>query len=507
VITNIGTGLNKKMVYSVGLGGEFDSVSLEKISGTKVYAASDKTQLESEFIKIRTDLMREINSLYYLHYTSPKRGDVNHELIISIVGNLDTLGNAQDTGYFNSKYFSDSHPAQARNMEIELVSDSLYGSYDYWDSLGFAEGNSEVRWLRDGVQLEEYDSMFVIPKDSEDVKGTRYTFEVLPKHKYHEPILGQLGFVNYVTGHIPTLKNLSVINKDTTRMEAFVGDTLILSYDFQDGLGHAEGSPVVEWYRGDEMIVGESSAFYKVKAQDALTILRVVLRVTDESGNESESETASKSIVGNMVDSRDGKTYRAVLLGSKVWMSENLNYGDFVSDGNVATTVQQANQKFCKDNLESGCTQGGGLYQWHAVMALNENCHEVSCGVQVQAVHRGICPESWHVPTKSEWDELQVELGGALLAGEFMKQNSTGYSEWDGSFNNGGENYGFAAYPNGSRHGLGGFVNAGYKAYFWEATENIGTVANHRMLSSGNKNLTRDLSYKKYGYSLRCVRD
>ena len=37
---------------------------------------------------------------------------------------------------------------------------------------------------------------------------------------------------------------------------------------------------------------------------------------------------------GELVDMRDGKSYRTVQIGDQLWMAENLNYGDSVSTPN-----------------------------------------------------------------------------------------------------------------------------------------------------------------------------
>jgi hypothetical protein len=70
--------------------------------------------------------------------------------------------------------------------------------------------------------------------------------------------------------------------------------------------------------------------------------------------------------MSTMTDIRDGKLYKTVQIGTKVWMAENLNYGEFVSDN----VTQYGVQKYCYDNDQANCATDGGLYQWHTAMGI-----------------------------------------------------------------------------------------------------------------------------------------
>jgi uncharacterized protein (TIGR02145 family) len=137
-------------------------------------------------------------------------------------------------------------------------------------------------------------------------------------------------------------------------------------------------------------------------------------------------------IKNGLTDSRDGKKYKVVMIGSQMWMAENLNYA-------------VEGSKCYEDNSEN-CDKYGMLYDWETAMKA--------------------CPAGWHLPTKEEWDVLTATVGGEETEGKKLKATS-GWNE-DG---NGTDEFGFAALPGGLGDSDGYFSNAGKFGYWWSASE------------------------------------
>jgi uncharacterized protein (TIGR02145 family) len=191
----------------------------------------------------------------------------------------------------------------------------------------------------------------------------------------------------------------------------------------------------------------------------------------------------------SFTDSRDGKTYRIVTIGSQTWMAENLNY--------------DAENSRCYDDDPANCAKYGRLYDWSTVMNLPSDCNDSECADQVQSRHQGICPSGWHVPSDEEWEALVDFVGGESIAGTKLKSTSGCDTEYRDS---GTDDYGFSALPGGLGDGSY-FDNAGYYGIWWSATEYDASNAWRRYMSYNYSNVGSDWGYKPLGFSLRCLQD
>ena len=173
---------------------------------------------------------------------------------------------------------------------------------------------------------------------------------------------------------------------------------------------------------------------------------------------------------GTMTDSRDGKTYKTVTIGSQTWMAENLNY-------------ERAGNS-CYGNKAEYCTKYGRLYLWITAMEA--------------------CPSGWHLPTLTEWNILFTAVGGQSTAGKMLK-SQTGWM----NNGNGTDAFGFSALPAGGRDGDGYFdlFNVGDVALFWSSTDFGYLYAKVMDLGSWFDNAFLDGFHETYEFSVRCLRD
>jgi len=168
-------------------------------------------------------------------------------------------------------------------------------------------------------------------------------------------------------------------------------------------------------------------------------------------------------------DSRDGKSYKWVKIGTQTWMAENLNYN--------------ATDSKCYDNKENNCDIYGRLYSWATAMALPLSCNNSVCSSFISEKHKGACPISWHIPTNAEWDELHSYVGGI----------------------NGTTAYKFAALTGGAGLINGSFDGAGNAGQWWSTSEyNAEAAYGQATYYDGS---TWYSNYKSILFSVRCVKD
>jgi uncharacterized protein (TIGR02145 family) len=193
-----------------------------------------------------------------------------------------------------------------------------------------------------------------------------------------------------------------------------------------------------------------------------------------------------------IVDSRDGKNYNTVMIGTQCWLAQNLNFGTRIN-GTENQLDNNIIEKYCFNDIESNCNIYGGLYKWNEMMN-----YVTTSGT------KGICPTSWHIPTDDEWTILTTFLGGESVAGGKLKSTGTIQAAtglWNAP-NTGASNMsGFTSLP-GGYHFNGGFFNLSYISYHFSSTSN----SKYWFMQSSAESVSSE-SYGNISVSIRCMRD
>lgn len=170
---------------------------------------------------------------------------------------------------------------------------------------------------------------------------------------------------------------------------------------------------------------------------------------------------------GVFTDSRDGKTYRMVSIGTQTWMAENLNY-----DVTGSWCIQ--------------CETYGRVYTWSMANAG--------------------CPAGWHLPSIAEWEILITNAGGGYVAGGNLKEAGQAY--WMRPNAGATNSTGFTAIPHGYRsiNGLMNFTNR--MGLWWSSdADRLPMNALSFKLESNTNQAITTASDKNVGISVRCVKD
>ena len=230
---------------------------------------------------------------------------------------------------------------------------------------------------------------------------------------------------------------------------------------------------------------------------------------------ESSSSKAIEPAEGTLTDTRDGKTYKTVTIGTQTWMAENLNYaytGVPYKYTYIDSSYTSDSTSWCYGDSLANCTKYGRLYTWAAAMdsvgTWSTNGKGCGYGKVCSPTYpvRGICPEGWHLPDTTEWHTLFTAVGGKSTAGKMLKSTS-GWYDHKGGDDNGTDAYAFSALPAGYRYYDGYIYLEGSDADFWSSTEDDSSYAYRMNLYYGYDNANLNRKNKNLGFSVRCVKD
>lgn len=214
-----------------------------------------------------------------------------------------------------------------------------------------------------------------------------------------------------------------------------------------------------------------------------------------------------------------GNMYHVVKIGDQWWMAENLRCTKYDTESERAGEfLSPSNESMLAPYYVDGGSfeehNSGLLYNWAAVVGLEDEIAVKAQTSDFEDKRQGICPNGWHVPTHGEWTVLEEYIETTFgndtnAAGKFLKTKSGWYQN-----GNGVDLFDFAAYPVGSDHVGGAVSNVGRYVSFWSASAKCEKGAQGRMLSYSSDEFSEfyvawacNSSNKENTYSVRCVKN
>lgn len=220
----------------------------------------------------------------------------------------------------------------------------------------------------------------------------------------------------------------------------------------------------------------------------------------------SSTFTVYATLPASKVIDIDGNVYKTIIIGTQEWMAENLKTTR-LNDGTQISTSKD-NEEWKRMSIPAYCYYENDSLSTPINCDALYNWHVVNTGK--------LAPEGWHVPTISEWEELEKQLskfpdysliGVKALASpdSWLPTEKIGCAGNEPSLNN---SSGFNAYASGTRSCFDGiFRGKGLWSSWWSATNYSSKYAWFINLGRENTYLMKSYDNKLYGFSVRSVRN
>lgn len=212
----------------------------------------------------------------------------------------------------------------------------------------------------------------------------------------------------------------------------------------------------------------------------------------------------------------EGNVYKTVKIGNQWWMAENLKTTKF-NDGTAIPLVTDntawsnlTTPGYCwSNNDDANKNIYGALYNWYTVID-----------------NRKLAPPGWHVPTDAEWTILENYLISngynydGTTSGNKIAKSLASVTGWVSSIVTGAvgntdypdirNKSGFSGLPGNQRGYSGSFDAINSVGMWWSSTQVSTNTSNayNRYLNYNYNYVIRDTyRSKKYGFSVRCIKD
>ena len=234
--------------------------------------------------------------------------------------------------------------------------------------------------------------------------------------------------------------------------------------------------------------------------------------------NSCKKDNTTNNNNSNTVKDLDGNVYHTITIGTQTWMVENLKTTKF-SDSTVIPHVTSMTDwaalrtpGFCTYNNTTNAdtiNTYGRLYNWYTVNTGK------------------LCPTGWHVPTDAEWTTLENYLiangynyDGSTAGNMYAKAlaSATGWSlstiagaVGNTDFSAKRNASGFTAVAGGYRYYsesiYGNNPNIGKNGYWWTSSEFSTAYAFYRSMYFDSDSVENGNYNKRFGLSVRCLKD
>jgi len=208
---------------------------------------------------------------------------------------------------------------------------------------------------------------------------------------------------------------------------------------------------------------------------------------------------------GSGVTDIDGNFYNTIVIGATEYMTSNLR----TSRQNDGTALLRA------DNSSEWTSNWTSMYCWYNDDSLS---NELKNGKLYNhyAINVGkLCPTAWHIPTDSEWKQLEFLLGMSATdtsntgwrgsdQGAMLKE--WGHTNWTATNVGATNQTGFSATGSGYRKPDGSFSGEGESFCTWTSTMDISFFSWARKLMNSEITVYRGLESDESGFSVRCIK-
>jgi uncharacterized protein (TIGR02145 family) len=204
--------------------------------------------------------------------------------------------------------------------------------------------------------------------------------------------------------------------------------------------------------------------------------------------------TVITGITGTVSDA-DGNTYNTIGIGHQQWMAENLRTTKYNDNADI----------FLADTDSLWSYFNGPAYCWYNNNDTVEEAKVYGVLYNWQAVQTGkLCPTGWHIPDMEDIDSLLNYIGGHGNAGALKEK---GTAHWNNPNSGATNDFGFSAIGGGKRMENGTFDYQKVEGNYWSSFEYSTLTASYLQLLFNQEVAFQAYGYKKYGMSVRCVKD